>query len=90
MTQKEQQDKLWAELSDERKQELRDQYNSYSEESDGIAKGIVISYDEIFGKHNLDPDISYEEVAKALFNEPGAWQPNDYDCAEFDSNATPS
>lgn len=64
---KQEQDKLWAELSYERKRVIRDTYKQYSNETDGISQGIVMGYRHIFGEHNLKSmSLTYEDVVKEL------------------------
>lgn len=77
MTRKEQ-DKLWAELSEDNKKIIRRRYNSALVDIDNnedVSKnrGIVQSLKEIFGEHNLKPQLTYGDVIKELFKN-GAWQ----------------
>lgn len=66
------QDKLWADLSEESKEQMREKYNKPIEDNDPNAeyfRGIRYQTGLVFGKHNLKPALTYEDVAKELFME---------------------
>ena len=79
---REKQDKLWAELSEE---ERNDKFNKYREYKNIINDkeykgnkmfhtGFISACNDIFGEHNFKPkDRTYKEVAEELFKN-GAWQ----------------
>lgn len=72
---KEQQDKLWLELSEESRKRIINDYldllsdngrwiNDYTEEE---RSGAIAQIEWTFGTHNLNPKLTYEDVAKELF-----------------------
>lgn len=69
---REEQDKRWAELSEESKQARIKAYNELLElNSDSeLWKYNFALHDleELYGKHNLQSSLSYEDVARALYN----------------------
>lgn len=74
------QDKLWAQLSEETKEQMRERYNKPIEDSDPNAeyfRGLRYQTGLVFGKHNLKQIMTYEEVAKELFDK-GCYQFADY------------
>lgn len=59
---REEQDKLWAELSEESREQMRERYNKPIEDSDPNAeyfRGIRYQTGLMFGKHNLQPIINF-------------------------------
>ena len=67
---REEQDKLWDDLSEESKEQMRDRYNKPIEDTDPNAeyyRGIRYQTGLMFGKHNLKPSLTYEDVARELF-----------------------
>lgn len=65
------QDRLWMSLTDESKKEWREFYSS--EKTGDHFEGQKRMLREIFGKHNLEPVPTYEEVAEALFENKTGW-----------------
>ena len=61
---REEQDKLWAELSEENKAHYREQYVEQQTMSES---GVPNLLEDLFGEHNLKQTQAYEEVAKELF-----------------------
>lgn len=59
---KQEQDKLWAELSEESKKRIRERYSQR-----WMTKTGRLEYEQLFGKHNLKPILTYEDVKKGLF-----------------------
>lgn len=78
---REEQDKLWAELSEESKNRIISQYNAHKKFRDTTtldsaredATSRIDEFHHLFGPHNLKPPLTYEDVAKELFKG-GAWQ----------------
>lgn len=78
---KEQQDKLWLELSEENRERIINDYldllsdngkwiNDYTDEERG---GAIAQIEWTFGAHNLKPTLTYGGMTKELFKN-GAWQ----------------
>lgn len=68
---KEQQDKLWNELSEEDKAHYREQY---AEQKTMSESGVPKLLEELFGSHNLNPKpLTYEDVMKELFLDKDYW-----------------
>lgn len=63
----EEQDKLWAELSEETKNRIRKDYNNSIQNLP--IRGEIYSYECLFGEHNLKPSLTYEDVALELVNQ---------------------
>ena len=61
---KEEQDKLWAELSEENKAHYQEQY---IEQKTMPESGVPKLLEELFGEHNLQPSLTYEDIARELF-----------------------
>lgn len=78
---REEQDKRWAELSDDGKQARIKAYNELLEmnsNSDLWTYNFALhDLEELYGKHNLLPAPTYEEVARELFKK-GSYQFTDY------------
>lgn len=84
---KQEQDKFWDLLSEESKSEYRAEYYNRLEDSkrDPVcpegggdltvfrSQTIVEELENMFGKHNLQPSLTYEDVVRELFKN-GAWQ----------------
>lgn len=82
---KQEQDKLWAELSEE---ERNNKFNKYQEYKNIINNkeykgnkmfytGFISACHDIFGEHNFKlKDLAYEDITKELFKN-GAWQIDD-------------
>lgn len=69
---REEQDKIWNDLSDESKVIIQDEWLKLAieEEHDDLdIKGVYkkLSLEDVFGKHNLQPSLTYEDVARELF-----------------------
>lgn len=68
---REEQDKNWAELSEESKQARIKAYNDLLElNSDSklwLYSFALYDLEALYGKHNLKPSLTYEDVAKELF-----------------------
>lgn len=60
---REEQDKLWNELSEENKTHYREQY---SEQKTMSESGVPQLLEELFGKHNLQPALTYEDIVRSL------------------------
>ena len=63
MTQKEQ-DKLWHDLSEENRTHYREQY---AEQQTMSESGVPKLLEELFGKHNLQPSLTFGDVTRELF-----------------------
>lgn len=64
---REEQDKLWAELSEESKERVKANYQGWQEYDFGDRRnGVVNNMEHIFGKHNLQPKLTYEGVMSEL------------------------
>lgn len=72
---KQEQDKLWAELSEESKERIRCNYNTLQiglssglleDENFAEQVGRIKELECMFGEHNLKPALTYEDVAKEL------------------------
>lgn len=63
----EEQDKLWAELSEERKDSMRAKYAGFYAKNTPESKGYCQGLANVFGEHNLKPALTYEDVASELF-----------------------
>lgn len=80
---REEQDKIWALLSEEKKKEYRKEFQEESEShhqsvkhcdrenefeyNTGYSNGVISTLEELFGSHNLQPKLTYEDVARELF-----------------------
>ena len=82
---REQQDKLWNELSEESKKNILKEYNEIiNQESQLDAELDSQPYIDIFGSHNLNPKpLTYEDVAKELFGENNEKQYGTFCCSVF-------
>lgn len=77
---REQQDKLWNDLSEEDKAHYREQYA----EQKAMSSGVPELLKELFGSHNLNPKpLTYEDVAKKLFGENNEKQYGTFCCPVF-------
>ena len=63
---REEQDKNWANLSQEGKTEIRDKYAEFSAKNNPESKGYCQGLANVFGEHNLKPALTYEDVAREL------------------------
>lgn len=63
---REEQDKIWNDLSEESKTSLITQYNSYGL-NDTASVASRRTMEETFGSHNLQTKLTYEDVARELF-----------------------
>lgn len=62
---KQEQDKLWNDLSREKQLIIKQLYKGYSQGDLSAEK----CFETIFGEHNLKPSLTYEDVAIALYEE---------------------
>lgn len=96
---REEQDKLWAELSEEKQKEYKEKYNSYltsvktethsSNYEWGIKEGEVKILIDTFGEHNIQPTLTYEDVARELFEDGYYYYENEWEgIGEADTNLT--
>ena len=63
---REEQNKRWAEHSNEVQEDIIERYMSY-DTSVPVLKALKESLEYTYGKHNLQPSLTYEEVASELF-----------------------
>lgn len=82
---REEQDKLWAEHSKEVQQDIIERYNSY-DTSVSVLKALKESLEYTFGKHNLQPALTYKDVAKELFGENNEKRKGVFCCPVFSEN----
>lgn len=66
---REQQDKIWNELSEESKDYVLSKYNSLEVERCKADRDTKLDYEDLFGSHNLNSTLTYEDVVKELFPE---------------------
>lgn len=64
---REEQDKLWADLSEESREAMRAKYSLFSSIDNPQNRGFCQGMANVFGKHNLQPSLTYEDVARELF-----------------------
>ena len=66
---REEQNKLWNDLPEEQKKEYREEFQQESELEyrTGYSYGVICTLEELFGQHNLKPALTYEDVARELF-----------------------
>lgn len=101
---KQEQNKNWSLLSEESKYHYQTEYKNRLEDSEReiedpegggdltvlTSQNIAKDLENLFGKHNLQSKLTYEDVVKELFKN-GAWQPYDYKngfCSEEDAEPT--
>lgn len=67
---REEQDKLWNELSEEQKQIYKEKYKIYSAEpfTDDFG-GRLDVMEDLLGRHNLQPKLTYEDIVNHLFED---------------------
>ena len=71
---KEQQDKIWAELSKESKETILSQYNGDTSGAGSQFEDRKKLYHRLFGSHNLNrKPKTYEDVARELFEGKKSW-----------------
>lgn len=79
---KQEQDKLWNDLSNEKKKEYRKEFQQESksyninlkhcdeengfEYRTGYSNGVISTLEDLFGSHNLQPKLTYEDVENEL------------------------
>ena len=77
---RDEQDKLWAELSEESRKRV---VNHYYGDTAGIGSQFEDRkkcFERIFGKHNLKPMLTYEDVANELFENKTGYVFDVHDC----------
>ena len=76
----------WDNFTQEEKEQIKSRYKFYGNKKGGY--DCMKELEELFGEETLQPQLTYEDVARELFEE-GAWQPHDYASKyQFDKNAT--
>ena len=65
---REEQDKRWAEHSKEVQQDIIERHNSY-DTSVPVLKALKESLEYTYGSHNLQPKLTYDDVARELFED---------------------
>lgn len=77
----EQQDKRWNDLSEQKQLVIKKLYEEYSQGDLGAEKLL----EELYGSHNLNPTLTYEDVANRLFEGKTGFVINQHDViVEFD------
>lgn len=76
---REEQDKRWNDLSEEKQLVIKNLYKGYSEGDLGAEK----CFEELYGKHNLQPKLTYEDVARDLFGNDNKKQYGTFCCPVF-------
>lgn len=82
---REEQDKLWKDLSEEQRAGYRKEFQQETKKYDtdvkycdrendfeyytGYSHGVATTLEELFGSHNLSPSLTYEDVERKVFPE---------------------
>ena len=83
---REEQDKNWDNLSQECKEEMMAKYAEFSAKGTPESKGYCQGLANVFGKHNLQSTLTYEDVARELFGENNEKQKGTFCCPVFSEN----